>query len=64
MKIKIFFLNWPILPDLWLPKDKINMPIASASVAKIQKMGQIICFYVHTHGLKCEAGHLVTFKQG
>ena len=46
------------------PKAKIKKPAASASVAKSQKMGQIICFYVNTHVLKSGAGDFVTFNQG
>ena len=52
------------LPDLQLPKANIKKPTASASVAQIPKMGQIICFYVNIHVLKSEAGDFVTFNQG
>ena len=52
------------LHHLQLPRAKIKKPVASASVAKSQKMGLIICFYVNTHVFKSGAGDFVTFKQG
>ena len=50
------------LPDLQLSKFKIKKLIARAECDQIQKMGQIICFYVNTHVLKSEPGYLVTFS--
>ena len=52
------------LPDLQLPKAKIKKPFTTAECDKIQKLGQIICFYVNTHVLKSGAGDFVTFNQG
>ena len=50
-----------------LPKPKIKKPIANAECDlecdQIQKMGQIICFYVNTNVLKSEASDFVILKQ-
>ena len=50
--------------DLHLPKPKIKKPIANAECDQIQKMGQIICFYVNTNVLKSEASDFAILKQG
>ena len=46
-------------PDLQLSKFKIK----KTECDQIQKMGQIICFYVNTNVLKSEASDFVILKQ-
>ena len=63
--LRIFHLEMDrFWPDLQLFKFKIKQPVARAECDQIQKMGQIICFYVNTHVLKGGSGYFVTFSHG